>query len=278
MSEKHEEIPFDPEFGKSDLPFASFTPLPQKESALISISLTPLKLFLGGFIAGLVVMAVPMTYFATISVRGGSGSSVGSIPAAPLPADQGPSAPQLGEVKPVSKEDHYKGAKDAKLVLVEYSDTECPFCKRFHPTVLQVMKEYEGKVAWVYRHFPLSFHPNAAKQAEATECAAEVGGNDAFWKYLDTVFERTAAGGTGFDNANLVPLAKELGLNEAKFKACLESGKYASKVSNDLKEGQAAGIDGTPGTILLAKDGRKALVPGAVPYEELKSQIDVLLK
>ncbi len=277
MTDKNDEILLDDIVAESQAPMLAEQP---KESATLSISLTPAKLFLGGFIAGLLVMAVPTTYFATAS--GGANNRAlanNTIPSAPTPSDQGaPQAPTVGTVKPVSNDDHYTGAKNAEVVLIEYSDTECPFCKRFHPSMLQLMKEYNGKVAWVWRHFPLSFHPNAQKEAEATECAAEIGGNDVFWKYLNTVMERTEAGGTGFALDKLVPLAKELGLNEAKFKECLDTGKFAEKVAKDMKEGQAAGVDGTPGTILIAKDGRKALVPGAVPYEELKREVDALLK
>ncbi|MBI4599347.1 DsbA family protein [Candidatus Uhrbacteria bacterium] len=200
------------------------------------------------------------------------------VPSGGAAAPSAPSAAQpAGKVKPVSKEDHVRGDGKAPVTLIEYSDLECPFCKRFHPTVLQLMKEYQGKVKWVYRHFPLSFHANAQKEAEATECAAVVGGNDAFWKYTDAIYERTTSNGTGFALDKLVPLAKEMGIDEGKFKECLDSGKMAQRVQNDFNEGQAAGVDGTPGTILLAKDGTSAIVPGAVPYETLKSQVDQML-
>jgi protein-disulfide isomerase len=183
------------------------------------------------------------------------------------------------KVRPVDPNtDHIKGNKNAKIFLIEYSDFECPFCKRFHPTTQQVLDQYQGKVALVYRHYPLSFHANAEKEAEATECANEQGGNDAFWKYADKIFERTTSNGTGFPLDKLVPLAKEIGLDGAKFKSCLDSGKYAQHIQDDEKNGQDAGVTGTPGNIVWTANGKPQLVEGAVPFENLKSVIDQYLK
>jgi protein-disulfide isomerase len=95
---------------------------------------------------------------------------------------------------PVTEKDHITGNPQADVVLIEYSDTECPFCKRFHETMIQVMAEYgaSGKVAWVYRHFPLdALHSKARHEAEATECATELGGNEKFWAYLNKLEEIT---------------------------------------------------------------------------------------
>lgn len=95
-------------------------------------------------------------------------------------------------LRPISENDHILGNIDAKIIIVEYSDLECPFCKVFHNTMHQVVKKYSGEVAWVYRHFPISgLHPKAFREAEATECAWEQGGNEMFWKYMDKLFEVT---------------------------------------------------------------------------------------
>ncbi|MDP3953732.1 MAG: thioredoxin domain-containing protein [bacterium] len=94
------------------------------------------------------------------------------------------------DVKVVTAEDHIRGSLDASVKIVEYSDLECPFCKRFHPEMKAVMDQYDGNMAWVYRHLPLeSIHPSARPLAEGSECVAELGGNDGFWRYVDYVFE-----------------------------------------------------------------------------------------
>src|SRR6266542_3274629 len=116
----------------------------------------------------------------------------------------------------------------------------------------EVIKTYKDKVNWVYRHFPLTFHnPGAQKQAEASECAHELGGNDAFWKYSDAIYERTQSNGKGFPLTQIVPLAKEIGLDEKKFAQCYDSGKYEPRVKEDLEEGGKIGITGTPANIHL---------------------------
>ncbi len=193
------------------------------------------------------------------------------------PTRPSPAQP-AGIVKPVTKDDHILGNPNAQVFLIEYSDFECTYCKRFHPTTKQIVDAYKGKVAIVYRHFPLGFHANAQKQAEATECAAELGGNDAFWKYTDAIFDRTTSGGTGFALSKLTPLAEELGLDKIKFNTCLDSGKYAAKVKQDMAEGTQAGVTGTPGNILWTKDGKVKLMPGSLPFEIFKQEIDQWVK
>lgn len=94
----------------------------------------------------------------------------------------------------VTEKDHIAGNPQADLIIIEYSDPECPFCKRFHETMVQAMDEYgkQGKVAWVYRHFPLdAIHSKARHEAEAIECAGELGGNDKFWEYVNTLYKIT---------------------------------------------------------------------------------------
>ena len=195
--------------------------------------------------------------------------SAPSAPSAPLD----PGAPAVGVVAPVSDQDHVRGDKNAPVTIVEYSDFECPFCSRFHPTMLQVMNDYKGKVRWVYRHFPLSsIHPNAQKAAEASECASEQG---KFWEMADKMFEKQAQ---GLSIAQLSTYATEAGVKDIKkFNDCVSSGKYAGRVASDLASGEAAGVTGTPGSIVLGPDGQQELVPGALPYDSVKQIVDSML-
>ncbi len=185
---------------------------------------------------------------------------------------------KVGVVKPVSEQDHILGDKNAEFSLIEYSDFECPFCKVFHPTTKQIVEYYQGKVNIVYRHYPLDFHQNARKEAEASECANELGGNDRFWEFADKIFERTVSNGVGFPIDGLVPLAKEIGLNELKFKACLDSGKYTQLVEKDITEGLEAGVSGTPGNILINhRTNEMKMISGAQPFEVFQAAIDTML-
>jgi protein-disulfide isomerase len=184
-------------------------------------------------------------------------------------------------VRQVSAErDHIYGKPDAVVSLIEYSDFECPFCKRFHPTARKIVESYDGKVNWVYRHFPLAFHnPGAQMQAEASECAAALGGNDAFWKYTDTIYERTTSNGQGFPTDGLVTLAREIGLNGDAFGDCLKQRRFTKRVEEDYEEGVRIGIRGTPGNILLNNESGSVISrPGAAPFDTLKQLIDRLLE
>lgn len=193
------------------------------------------------------------------------------------------------EVAPVSEVDHVKGdPSKAKITIVEYSDTECPFCKRFHQTLTQVFDEYgkDNRVAWVYRHFPLDMHTKAPKEAEATECANELGGAGKFWDYISAIYENTPSN-DGLDPALLPDFAEKVGLDRTAFTTCLNSGKYASKINEAKNAGYKAGARGTPYTVLLVKNGSKIeTVPligedgqglGALPYQSFKAILDNFL-
>jgi len=189
-------------------------------------------------------------------------------------------AGNLDEMRPIAKDDHIRGNPDAPVKIVEYSDAECPFCKSFHPTMQRIIDEYgEGsKVAWVYRHFPLdNIHPKADKEAEAIECAAELGGNDTFWTYVDRLFEVTPSN-NNLDPAELPKVAEFVGLDVEKFKSCLASGKYAAHVEEDYQNALATGGNGTPWSIVVAASGKKYPLSGAQPYEAVKQLIDLALQ
>lgn len=181
--------------------------------------------------------------------------------------------------RPFPDRDHIRGNPQATISLIEYSDFECPYCKRFHETPKKLLEAHKDQLNWVYRHYPLPFHnPGAQKEAEAAECAAELGGNDAFWRYTDAIYQRTTSGGKGFPIEQLAPLAEELGLQRAGFEQCLESGRYAERVKAETEEGSAVGITGTPGSILLNnKTGEVRVLSGALPEATFSASIGELL-
>lgn len=193
--------------------------------------------------------------------------------------NQAPQArPTELKIKKPGKDDHWKNNTNARYVWVEYSDLECPFCKKIHPDLVKLLGENKDTVAWVYRHFPLPFHQNAQKEAEATECAYEQGGDEKFWDFADKIYERTTSNGTGFALDALTPLATEIGLDADKFKTCLDSNKYAQKVKDQQNEGSSAGVQATPtGVIYDMKTGKNLLVEGALPYDSLKQQLDTFI-
>lgn len=170
-------------------------------------------------------------------------------------------------MKPISANDHILGNPNAPVKIVEYSDLECPFCKEFQATMHQVLQAYGDKVAWIFRDAPLvQLHPKAAKEAEASECAAKLGGNDAFWKFVDRVFAITPSN-NGLDPAELPKIAGDLGLDVTKFNQCLSSGEMRARVSADYQDAVNAGLQGTPYGIVIAPSGKKYIIPGALPFE-----------
>ena len=186
----------------------------------------------------------------------------------------------LDQMAAISASDHVRGNPDAPVKIVEYSDTECPFCKRFHTTMQEVMSEYgkDGKVAWVYRHFPLDqLHSKARKEAVALECANEQGGNDKFWSYADRLYEITPAN-NGLDPAELPKIAEYVGLDVGKFNSCLTSGKFTKHIEDDVQNATATGGNGTPWSIVVDKNGKKYPLSGAQPYASVKQLIDLALQ
>jgi len=193
----------------------------------------------------------------------------GNQPSAQVPA---------GKIKEVSDDERIRGNKNAKVTLVEYSDFECPFCKSFHPTTKELLKTYGDKIRLVFRDYPLPFHQNAQKEAEAGRCIAELGGNEAFWNYADKIFERTTSNGTGFALTDLGPLAAEVGVNQQSFQQCLDSEKYAKAVKDEVTEGATAGVNGTPTSFIIDSKGKVQMLVGAQPVDAFKTVIDQILK
>ena len=177
----------------------------------------------------------------------------------------------------ITTDDHIRGnINTAKIAVVEYSDLECPFCKRFHETMNQVMSEYKDQVVWVYRHFPLeSLHSKAKHEAVAAECAATLGGNDMFWQYIDKVFEVTPSN-DGLDPAQLSKIADDLKLDKKAFADCLTKNDQ-TKIEAQIAEAEDNGAEGTPFPIIIGADGTKTALAGALPFSDLKKLLDAEL-
>jgi len=173
-------------------------------------------------------------------------------------------------VPAVSDDEYIRGDADAPITIIEYSDFECPFCARFHETMLEVMDEYDGDVRWIYRHFPLSFHAEAGPAALAAECA---GAQGSFWDYADALIEnQDSLGGELF-----AQLASDLGLNTGDWQTCYDNETYADKVSSDATNGAKAGVTGTPGSFIIDADGNATPIKGALPFESVAAAIDEML-
>ena len=166
----------------------------------------------------------------------------------------------------IGENDHVRGNPQAAITLVEFSDFQCPFCSRFHPTAIQALAEYENDIRWVYKHFPLdSIHPQARPAAEASECVWEQKGDEGFWEFADAMFENQSRLG----NAFYAEVAQQIGVNLSQFQTCVSQRKYQDKVEQDYQQGIQAGVTGTPGSFVNGIP-----VKGAVPYEQLKAIID----
>lgn len=203
-------------------------------------------------------------------------------PSPPPPNNTNPIPSQKQEMKgpkEITADDHILGNPDADLTFILYTDLECPFCKKFHDTLNQMMDEYgkQGKVRLVFRHFPLdSLHSKSRKEAEASECAADLGGNEAFWKYVNRLFAITPSN-NGLDPAELPKIAEYVGLDKNKFSDCLNSGKFSDKVQGYYEDAIASGGQGTPFFVIVNKKGEKFPLNGALPYLQLKIVLDQAL-
>jgi protein-disulfide isomerase len=243
-------------------------------------------------------------------------------PSAPRPIVKSNTDNLEQQLKPVTAADHILGNPNAKIKIVEYSDASCPFCKVFHNTMKQVMTTYGagGNVAWVYRHYTLDkpdasgriLHPNAGHEAQAMECAAELGGNDSFWKYANRLYEITPSvtgnSPKGLDQKQLPEIAKFAGLDVEDFNNCLATGKFKEKVEKDFTDGVNIGVQGTPSSIIilekpftvaikeklmaiyepykdqntgeypirLSSDSKSVMLGGAMPVEIMKATIELL--
>lgn len=173
---------------------------------------------------------------------------------------------------------HIYGSKDAQFTLVEFSDLECPYCKRFHDTPKQMADKSEGRINWEWQHYPLAFHnPVAEVAAHASECVGEIAGNKAFWAFTGEWFARTQLNGQGVEDVER--LVQEVGAPVDAYRQCMESGKYQTLIEGQVKKGTNMGVTGTPATVVVDNmTGNKLLVKGAQSTQVLLQTMQQLVK
>lgn len=182
-----------------------------------------------------------------------------------------------GDVAALSKDIYIKGNKSAEILWIEYSDLECPFCKRLHDSgaIQNMEKKYGSKLALTFKHYPLPFHTTALPAAEAAECVGEVGGGEKYFAFIDGVFTKGTPSQDVIDS-----VVGEIGLDAAAIKTCADSKKFASKITAQQSEGSSKfSINGTPGNVIInTKTGKYTVVSGAQPEANFAAAIESLLK
>ncbi len=213
------------------------------------------------FISASIILAGALIAGAIVATRGGQGSGLA----------QGGNVLDA-KVTPVSEKDHVKGPAKPDVYFIEYSDFRCGFCGRFNATVQQILKEYDGKVAWVYRHTP--YQPGGYEAAVASECISELVGKDAFWQYADKVFANQSL----LSDAWNAKTAEELGANKEAFATCYTSKKFDELFKQQTTNAQELGGQGTPYNVLLTRKGDVIKFSGALPIEQVRAMVDRALK
>lgn len=183
------------------------------------------------------------------------------------------------EGKEISSENlKLRGNPEASIVLVEFSDYECPFCNRFHESPKNIVANSNGKVAWAWKHYPLPFHPQAEPTAIAAECVKRLGGVEKFWTYTDIMM-------ANFDKLSDAVRASEaikIGINGGNFSACLNDAQMKANVTNELNEGSSLGVNGTPNTFIVKNEGGKYTIlesiNGALPQATVEAAVMKYLK
>lgn len=181
------------------------------------------------------------------------------------------------KIQPITDKDHIIGNPNADVIIIEYSDFECPYCQEFHTTMRRIMDDYgqTGSVAWIYRQAPIDeIHPNARRIALISECVSEIEGNSKFWNFTNQIFDNAP---DSLTETNTNTILEELGLNLEEINSCIEEPETISEIENDLKDVEyIRSIDpefGTPYNIVITKTGIQENLSGALPYSLLNDFI-----
>lgn len=212
-------------------------------------------------ISSAIIVAAVLIAGAIFVTRGG---------AAPT-ADAEKSGDKLDLIAEVSSDDFVRGNPNAEITIVEYADFSCHYCGQYHPELIKLVNEFDGKVKWVYRHLPI-FNMEAAV---AGQCVGKVGGDEAFWKFADTMFANTDKYSTDFYEQTAIAS----GADKSAYESCIADPLIKNKIQQDFNQEKILlGFNATPYTVLIDKAGRKFSFAGALPYEDLKTTIESLLK
>ncbi len=169
-------------------------------------------------------------------------------------------------------------ASKADVIIFEYSDSDCPFCARFHQTIKDLKNQYQEKVAFVYRFYPLDqLHPNARTEALALACVGNLAGSQSFWNYLDDVISITLTPSSNL--TVLTTFAKEESVDVEDFENCVKNQQFADRIQSDVDEAQSIGASGTPYSIAVnKKTGKQIIIPGALSTEDVSAIINSLIQ
>lgn len=253
-------------------------PTKDKTQLLLTVLLVVASFFIGSLWTKVQYLEKAETLTKGATTANAQGAAQQAPPQQAPPEDTTPKKVSIDD-------DPVLGDKKAKVTLIDFTDYECPFCKRYYDeTFSQIKKDYidTGKIKYVVRDLPLSFHANAHKEAQAAECAREQGGDEAYFKYHDEIFKRTTSNGTGLALDKLSVIANDLGLDGAALQTCLDSDKYKAEVDKDLADASAVGASGTP-TFFIGKSTSDGVITGtkivgAQPYSAFQAEIDKQLK
>jgi protein-disulfide isomerase len=215
--------------------------------------------FFFGLLVGIAVVA--LVGFSLLAITNDSEKKVVKTGEEQVAGEQ-----QVAEVSlEINENDHVLGNRNASVKVFEFSDFQCPYCSMFHEVMHQIADEYGDQIAWVYKQFPIASHPLGMPGSMATECAGEQG---KFWEMADEIFNNQET----LSQDSFETFAEELGLDVNQFNSCVADEKYYDKIVSDYNLGIDAGVQGTPTNFINGQ-----MIPGAVPYENMKELIDELL-
>jgi protein-disulfide isomerase len=232
--------------------------------------------FNNNFAVILIIISAFLFGFAFGSIWKENRSSLTNLPAQEEIAGEQIEQPREkpDNVPPVSEDDHTKGASNPTVTIFEYSDFNCPFCARVHPTIQQLVDTYPDQIAWVYRNYLLGgINSLSGSAAKIGECIAQKNSNDLYWKYISQIYE-AANSESGIDNIEgYYEIISNLGIDKTLIEDCTDTPEIAQLIEEQLEGARKVGVAGTPALILMSSDGKYEFIAGAVSYESLEDSV-----